>query len=294
MPRCRKPPVIDGRLGDACWKDAEPVPFDAGADQRHPKVRLFIRSDNTAVYFGYEREAAMAGQKALPLVATQTKKVDAQPWLDDDIEIVLTDKRREIAAQLAVSCAGGRYDGIQPTAQQGWADAKWNGEWESAARMDGGGWTAEVAVSFETLRKANIDPATLAINMVSQNLSGIGERQIFLRDPGPLSLGRCQRFLDVVNNIKPAPARDFTVRLYFAEPARLKPGERVFDVKLQDKTVLTDFDITKEAGGPNRTVVKEFRGIKASAELTVGLIPKTDAPTATNTPIISGIELLAE
>jgi len=84
------------------------------------------------------------------------------------------------------------------------------------------------------------------------------------------------------------------VRLYFGEPERLKAGERVFDVELQGKAVLKGFDVAREAGGPNRAVVKEFRGIKASAELTVNLIPHAKQRTKTTTPIISGIEVLAE
>ena len=39
------------------------------------------------------------------------------------------------------------------------------------------------------------------------------------------------------------------VRLYFPEPEDLKPGQRAFDVALQDKAVLSDLDVVKEADG---------------------------------------------
>jgi len=64
--------------------------------------------------------------------------------------------------------------------------------------------------------------------------------------------------------------RLYTVRLHFVEPDGLKPGERVFDVLLQGKVVLKDFDIAKEAGGADRALVREFREVAAKKELKVG------------------------
>jgi hypothetical protein len=84
-------------------------------------------------------------------------------------------------------------------------------------------------------------------------------------------------------------ARSYTVRLYFAEPARLGPGERVFDVALQGRTVLRDFDVSKEAGGPGRGVVREFRGVTVGNDLTVTLT-LSEGPG----PVLCGIEAVAE
>ncbi|MCU0874642.1 MAG: PQQ-binding-like beta-propeller repeat protein, partial [Pirellulaceae bacterium] len=57
-------------------------------------------------------------------------------------------------------------------------------------------------------------------------------------------------------------AAAYTVRLHFAEPEDLQPGERVFDVRLQDEPVLKGFDIVQAAGAPRRAVVKEFAGVR--------------------------------
>ncbi|MFQ3591930.1 MAG: PQQ-binding-like beta-propeller repeat protein, partial [Gemmataceae bacterium] len=54
--------------------------------------------------------------------------------------------------------------------------------------------------------------------------------------------------------------RTYTVRLHFLEPEAKKPGERVFQVALQDDPVLETLDIAKEAGGPGKPLVKEFKG----------------------------------
>src|SRR5262249_12603283 len=58
--------------------------------------------------------------------------------------------------------------------------------------------------------------------------------------------------------------RRFTVRLHFAELEVERAGERVFDVALQGQTVLKGFDILKEAGGHNRWLMKEFKGVRVT------------------------------
>ena len=82
------------------------------------------------------------------------------------------------------------------------------------------------------------------------------------------------------------------VRLYFAEPEYETPGQRVFDVTIQGQQVLTSFDIFKEAGAPNRTVVKEFKNINIGNDLTLTFEPSD--PAKKSVPIISGIEVVAE
>ena len=83
----------------------------------------------------------------------------------------------------------------------------------------------------------------------------------------------------------------YTVRLYFAEIAGCEPGQRLFDVSLQGRRVLEAFDIAKEAGGPNRSVIKEFKGIAVKDDLRVTLTP---ARTAQAEPLLNGIEIIAE
>jgi len=90
---------------------------------------------------------------------------------------------------------------------------------------------------------------------------------------------------------KPGPPRSYTVRLHFAEPEKVKPGQRVFSIVLQNRTVWNDFDIVKETGGPHRPVVQEFRGISAGASLKIELIP---TGTSQWKPVLCGIELVTE
>jgi outer membrane protein assembly factor BamB len=84
------------------------------------------------------------------------------------------------------------------------------------------------------------------------------------------------------------PASVCTVRLHFAEPRALQPGERVFDVRLQGKTVLPGLDIVREAGGANRALVREFTGVAATGELRMDLVPKAGQP------LLCGIEIVRQ
>lgn len=87
-----------------------------------------------------------------------------------------------------------------------------------------------------------------------------------------------------LNNTQEAQYR---VRLYFAEPEGAKVGQRVFDVAIQGRQVLDNFDIAKEAGSNGSGIFKEFRPIKAAANLTVTLT------ASVGRPVICGIEIFA-
>ncbi|HID21958.1 MAG TPA: hypothetical protein EYP14_06110 [Planctomycetaceae bacterium] len=87
--------------------------------------------------------------------------------------------------------------------------------------------------------------------------------------------------------------RKWTVRLHFAELDDVEPGQRRFDVKLQGRVVLPDFDILAVAGR-NRAVVKEFHGIVASRAIALELIPKSGLPAAKTAPLLCGVELQEE
>jgi outer membrane protein assembly factor BamB len=86
----------------------------------------------------------------------------------------------------------------------------------------------------------------------------------------------------------------YTVRLYFIEPDHATPGRRVFSVKLQDKMVLRNFDVAREAGGANIAVMKEFKGIKVENGLRVDLVPKEKEPAVDTWPLINGLEVIRE
>ena len=86
----------------------------------------------------------------------------------------------------------------------------------------------------------------------------------------------------------PAEESTYTVRLVFGELENLEPGERVFDVAIQGKTVLTGFDIAAEAGGPFREVIREFHDVAATGVLRITFTPQRGEA------LISGVELVEQ
>ena len=92
----------------------------------------------------------------------------------------------------------------------------------------------------------------------------------------------------IVTTSKETEKRNYKVRLFFAEPESLSEGDRVFDVLLQGKAVLENFDIVREAGGPRRIVVREFQVVTSEGRLQINLKPRSGAP------LLCGIELIAQ
>jgi len=83
----------------------------------------------------------------------------------------------------------------------------------------------------------------------------------------------------------------YTIRLGFSGLPGDKPGQRVFDVKLNGETVLTNFDIVKETGKPDHAIWKEFtRTIKG--DLLVELVAKTAKPSPKQMPLLNGVIIL--
>lgn len=85
----------------------------------------------------------------------------------------------------------------------------------------------------------------------------------------------------------PLPNGDYIVRLYFAEIApNINVGGRIFNVVLEGNAVETGLDITAQAGGKFRPLVKEYTTRVDDGALTVLL------KRVVENPKISGIEVL--
>ncbi|HWG42005.1 MAG TPA: PQQ-binding-like beta-propeller repeat protein [Gemmataceae bacterium] len=91
---------------------------------------------------------------------------------------------------------------------------------------------------------------------------------------------------------KTSPPRSYRVRLHFMEPDGLSAGQRRFAIALQGRTVLPALDISREAGGPQRTLVKEFHDIRVLRDLTIKLTP--DPSCSSPLTILCGVEVIAE
>lgn len=169
-----------------------------------------------------------------------------------------------------------------PSAQRGKAgeDSQWNGQWTGAVHADESAFACELAIPWETLERAGLKRDHLIVDF---------SRRGRIVEPPSWS------FVPVdFRQTAASPARPYTVRLHFAELNEIGVGERVFDVKLQGKEVLTAFDVVKEAGGVRRALVKEFPHITASTQLLLELTPKNPKADWNTAPILNGLEVIAE
>ena len=82
----------------------------------------------------------------------------------------------------------------------------------------------------------------------------------------------------------------YTINLFFAEVEEIGPGKRVFDLKIQGKTVLKGFDIAKEAGGTRILRIESFKGIELSGQLIIECTSEEQRMP----PLLSGIEVIME
>lgn len=89
---------------------------------------------------------------------------------------------------------------------------------------------------------------------------------------------------------KQPAAKDYTVRLHFAEPERIEAGQRRFDVLLQQVPVIQALDVCQQAGAPRRPLVLELRDIRVTDVLHIDLRPTDNSLP----PILSGIEVVLQ
>ena len=138
------------------------------------------------------------------------------------------------------------------------------------------GISPEIPVSIDTVNYFAIRKDPLSV--VSENMSWVSSSAI----------GGVRSLEITLSKEKEVDETTYRLNLYFSELEGKNRGERVFNIKLQDETVLENFDITGEAGKADKEIVKSFAGVKAGKTLKVDLIP------VKGNTILSGIELIQE
>ena len=146
-------PEIDGRLQDPVWELAAPLgalvqvePSEGAPPTERTDIRLV--TDGTTLFVGVRCYDAEPSE-----IVAQVLARDALLWQDDVIQILLSpfhDRRSGYLFQ--VNPNGARRDSLVEDQNQ---SVNWDGIWEARARIDSEGWTAELAIPFETL---NFDP----------------------------------------------------------------------------------------------------------------------------------------
>ena len=81
----------------------------------------------------------------------------------------------------------------------------------------------------------------------------------------------------------PAPKNNPTT------PAKVELGRQLFfDVRLSGKPVLEQFDVIAASGNRYKAVVKEFKTVTATTDLTIDLVARKGSP------ILNGVEIVSE
>ena len=87
----------------------------------------------------------------------------------------------------------------------------------------------------------------------------------------------------VVSMLKPAT---YSIRLFFLDPVIDGAEERIFDVGINDQSVIENLDITKRTGGPMRPLMQEVNGIESKGTLRIALSAKSGQT------ILCGLEII--
>lgn len=159
-------------------------------------------------------------------------------------------------------------------------DQKWDGEWQGAVKTNAVTFIGELAIPWHTLAQVGLRQDELLIDFSRR---------------GQLTERPQWSFMPVNFRQQTAsPARSYTVRVHFAELREVKPGTRVFDVRIQNNLVTQNLDIVQRSGGVRRALALEFRGVLASTNLTLELESKATNFDWTTAPLLNGLELAVE
>ncbi|MCU1245853.1 MAG: hypothetical protein JWN02_1763, partial [Acidobacteria bacterium] len=152
--------TVDGDLGDPGWRDAAVIDRfyeTSPGDNTPPKVKTqaYLTYDDRYFYIGIRAEDPHPDRIRAPYVER-----DAVIGTDDNIAIFLdprNDKRSAI--ELRVNPRGIQADGIYNDAN-GNEDFSPDFFYDTAAKIDAGGWSAELRIPFSSLRYPHTDPQT--------------------------------------------------------------------------------------------------------------------------------------
>lgn len=181
--RVDTPPVIDGRLDEAVWQQAEPL---TGFVQRLPNEGA-PGSEPTEVRILFDEQAIYVGVWLLesnPAAIVEGPAIRDSSLDESDAVLLVFDTFRdrqngfvfgtnpsgiEYDGQVNDEGRGGGGMGMGGRAQGGAGggfNLNWDGSWEVTTSRDGRGWYAEFRIPFATLRYGNMEEAIWGFNVM--------------------------------------------------------------------------------------------------------------------------------
>jgi Domain of unknown function (DUF5916) len=183
---------IDGVLDDAAWQG----PGNEGLIQNEP-TNGAPPVQRTVWWIAYDRDAIYAAfrlyDSAPDSIDTSVARRDAD--LNTDMVILELDPYNDDRNGYVFLVGAGGYVYDSSMYNDGWEDPSWDGIWESAARVDSLGWTAEMKIPLNQIRFPNRDDQVWGVN-VSRRVKRIhGRDDLFLRPRN--ESGHVSRFADL-------------------------------------------------------------------------------------------------
>lgn len=140
------PPQIDGRLDDACWRDAMPA---TGFVEHHGPTARPLEPGQTEIRCTYTTDTLFVAARCNAVAPGKIRHElggndhDGDVFRDDCVELILVVSEAEM--RFVVTAGGGRADSLD-------GDLKWNPEWATRTAVAETEWTAEIAIPFAILQ----------------------------------------------------------------------------------------------------------------------------------------------
>src|SRR5262245_47476084 len=156
--------TIDGQLDEPAWLNApvatdftQSVPQEGASPSEETEFRVLYDSDN--LYVGVFAHDSNTGS----LVINELEK-DFSLGPNDLVEVVLdTFRDGRNGYEFAVNPGGAKWD-AQMANEGRESNESWDGVWTVKTKIVDGGWVAELAIAFKTLKFRNADVQTWGIN----------------------------------------------------------------------------------------------------------------------------------
>jgi hypothetical protein len=143
-----KSPAIDGVLDDACWESASHIEGFWRTEVDAPELErteAWLCYDQRAVYAAFRCHDTKPGE-----IRGDQRKRQGRIWADDYVELSLDlENTGRGFHRFCVNAAATQYDWVPGGTSE---KIEWKGDWHAAARIDDGGWTAEMKIPFAILR----------------------------------------------------------------------------------------------------------------------------------------------
>lgn len=162
-------PVLDGRLTDPIWEEAEEVRLvTVAGDQSSDDSLCLLAWDDRYLYVS-ARVPRAAGERAAE--PAENRYYDESHADRDRVEISIdVDRDRSTHFRLSIDESGRTSDSC-------WLIDRWNPRWFVAVDQDDAAWRLELAIPLQELHTGGVDAGTLWSVGIRRLLPGIIEQR---------------------------------------------------------------------------------------------------------------------